>query len=68
MPASSGIKITPYERPSLQPVYHVPSSVTSYPENNFSSTPPSSNAMNDVNFSKEQAFSVQDDNSYQLSS
>ena len=68
-PAASEIKITPYERPSLQPVYHVPPSMTSYSDNTLSSTPPSSNMLNDVSFSREQTtHPVQDDNTYQLSS
>ena len=68
-PAASEIKITPYERPSLQPVYHVPPSMTSYTENTLSSTPPSSNMLNDVGFGREQTtHPLQDDNTYQLSS
>ena len=67
--AASEIKITPYERPSLKPVYHVPPSMTSYNDDTLlSSTPPSTSVHNDVGTSREQSYSVRDDSSYQLSS
>ena len=67
--AASEIKITPYERPSLQPVYHVPASMTSYNDDTLlSSTSPSTSVLNDVGSNREQSYSVRDDTSYQLSS
>jgi len=70
-PLSPEIKFKPYEKPSTQPVYHVPQSVTTYNDNTSSPavpSPASQATSNDVGTSGGQNLPTsQDDYAFKLS-